>query len=119
MALGWFTNHFYIKTVAYENVINIHKYKPVIILILGLIGSFFLMGSTANLDTGKRNPKWHTFCASKFFIFTVLSQLLNTALFSKLYFSFKAVSKTLVYLKLFQAFLIFLQIYISVQYGAF
>ena len=67
-ALGWFTNHFYLKSIAYEKVININKYKPQVILVIGLMGSFLLMGSTANIDTGKQNMKWHTACASSFLL---------------------------------------------------
>lgn len=69
-------------------------------LVLGMMGAFLLMGSTANLDTGQRNEKWHTECASKFFIITILAQLYNTVVFSHLYFVHNAVSRTTTYLKL-------------------
>lgn len=116
-ALGWFTNHFYLKTIAYERVININKYKPQVILVIGLMGSMSLMGSTANIDTGKQNMNWHTACASTFFVTTLVAQMLNTLLFMKLSFSFNAVNKTLVYCKIFQLTLIFIQVYITSTYG--
>ena len=113
MALGWFTNHFYMKSVAMEHIVDIRKYRPQVILILGLVGSMFLMGSTANIDTGKNNGKWHTFCASKFFITTVVAQLLNAGLYAKLHFKHNMFSKNLVYAKLFMGFLIILQLVIA------
>ena len=51
-------------------------------MVMGIIGGMLLMGSTANLDTGRTHPKWHTFCASKFFIFTLLALIYNTVLYS-------------------------------------
>jgi len=75
-----------------------------------MMGAFLLMGSTANIDTGQHNSKWHTECASKFFIFTVLAQLYNTIVFSHLYFVHKAVSKTTTYLKLIHLVLLILQL---------
>lgn len=81
LALGWLTNHFYLRSIAREKAFNIAKYHPEISMILGLIGSMLLMGSTANIDTGKSNGKWHGFCASNFFIFTILAQIYNTVIF--------------------------------------
>jgi hypothetical protein len=49
--LGWLANHYYLLTVGYENVINMHKYKLSIMTGAGIIASCFLMGSTANIDT--------------------------------------------------------------------
>ena len=106
ICLGWFTNHFYLQTLAQEKVINIHKFKSIIMLVIGIMGAFCLMGSTANIDTGKHNSEWHTWCASHFFILTLIAQIYNTVIFCNLYFIHKAVSKTLTYLKLFQAFLL-------------
>lgn len=119
MVLGWFANHFYIQTVGVENVINIHKYKPTIMLVIGMMGSFLLMGSTANIDTGERNNKWHTECASKFFICTLIAQIYNTAIFSHLYFAHKAVSKTTTYLKLIHLGLLLFQLYESSKSNLF
>ena len=67
------------------------------------MGGFLLMGSTANIDTGKQNTDWHVTCAGYFFKVTMIAQLLNTALYMKLCFSFNAVSKNLTYLKIVQA----------------
>ncbi len=79
-------------------------------LVMGMMGSFLLMGSTANIDTGQQNTKWHTECASNFFIFTVVSQVYNTAIFSHLYFAHKAVSRTTTYLKLLHLGLLIIQL---------
>lgn len=78
-----------------------------------MMGAFLLMGSTANIDTGKRNSKWHTFCASKFFILTVASQIYNTLIFAHLYFKYKAVNKNLTYAKIFHLFLLLVQFYVA------
>lgn len=88
-------------------------------LVLGMMGAFLLMGSTANIDTGKHNSKWHTFCASRFFILTVVAQIYNTYVFTHLYFKHKAVSKILTYLKLFHLFLILVQLYAATQKNYF
>lgn len=90
-----------------------------IMLVIGIMGAFFLMGSTANIDTGKRNQKWHTFCAQKFFILTVVAQIYNTCIFAHLYFKHKAVNKYLTYAKLFHMSLILLQLYIASQKNYF
>ena len=84
-----------------------------IMLVMGLMGAFLLMGSTANIDTGKRNQKWHTFCAGHFFMFTVAAQLYNTAIFAHLYFKHKAVSMISAYLKLFHLFCVLVQLAIA------
>jgi hypothetical protein len=83
------------------------------------MGSLLLMGSTANIDTGKQNMKWHQACASSFFVTTLLAQLLNTLLFAKLSFGFNAVNRNLVYLKIVNFVLIIIQIYITSTYGTF
>lgn len=119
LCLGWFTNHFYLHTVGMEKVINIRKYKPSIMLVIGMMGAFCLMGSTANIDTGEHNSKWHTSCAGKFFMFTLIAQIYNTVVFTHLYFVHKAVSKLLTYLKLFQTTLLLIQFYIALENGLF
>ena len=103
--------------MCYENVIKINKYWVKSVLILGIMGSFLLMGSTANIDTGKQNMHWHTACASSFFVTTLIAQMLNTFIFMKLLYSFNAVNKTLVYCKILQLLLIFIQVYITSTYG--
>lgn len=82
-------------------------------LVTGMMGAMFLMGSTANIDTGKHDSKWHTFCAQKFFLLTLLSQIYNTCVFVHLYFKHKAVNKYLTYLKLAQIVLILIQLYMT------
>jgi hypothetical protein len=86
---------------------------------MGIMGGMLLMGSTANLDTGKRHPKWHTFCASKFFIFTLLALIYNTVLYCIVYSKIKTVSLTNIYLKLALVAAILIQLFISLEYGSF
>lgn len=81
------------------------------------MGSFFLMGSTANIDTGKQNMHWHTACASSFFVTTLIAQMLNTLMFVKLMYTYNVVNKTLTYCKIIQLLLIFIQVYITSTYG--
>lgn len=88
-------------------------------LVMGIMGAFLLMGSTANIDTGKHNSKWHTFCASKFFILTVAAQIYNTCVFAHLYFKYKAVSKVLTYAKIFHLVLVLIQFYVANQKNYF
>ena len=51
--MSYFINHFWLKSLAYSSVFNLKKYKPEVTMGFGIIGGMFLMGSTANLDTGK------------------------------------------------------------------
>jgi hypothetical protein len=86
---------------------------------MGIIGGMLLMGSTANLDTGKRHPKWHTFCASRFFIFTLLALIYNAVLYCIVYAKIKTVSVLNLYFKVVLVALTVLQIVISSMYGEF
>ncbi len=70
------------------------------------MGSFLLMGSTANIDTGKMNNDWHVTCAGFFFYVTMIAQLLNTAMYMKLTFINKVCNKYLTYVKMIQAAII-------------
>jgi hypothetical protein len=117
IALGWLTNHFYLKTISKEQVFRIDKYHPEIPMILGMIGAMLLMGSTANIDTGKRDGKWHTFCASKFFIFTLVAQIYNTVVCSIVYSKIKTLSRVNLYCKQGLVGLMLVQLYISTSYG--
>lgn len=92
MMLGWFTNHFYLKSVCKEQAFNLRQYYPEISLVLGLMGGMLLMGSTASIDTGKMNTHLHTFCASNFFIFTLAAQVYNAIVYTFVYKNTKAVS---------------------------
>jgi len=51
--LGWFTNHFVMRTICLENGINFGKYRPGIPLVFGIMGGLFLTGNTSTIDTGK------------------------------------------------------------------
>ena len=92
MMLGWFTNYFYLQSIARDHVFNVKQYYPQLNVVLGLIGGMLLMGNTATIDTGKMNEKWHTSCASSFFIFTLTAQVYNAIIYSLVYSKTKAVS---------------------------
>jgi len=78
-----------------------------------------LMGSTANIDTGKANGKWHGFCASNFFVFTILAQIYNTVIFWIVSEKIQTVSKNNLYLKLFVLGLLIVQLLIAIQDGIY
>lgn len=115
--LGWLTNHFYLKSICQEAAFRLDSYYPQIPLILGMMGGMLLMGSTANLDTGKRHPKWHTFCASHFFIFTLIALIYNTVVYFLVQRKVKTVSVSNLYFKIALVAAIFVQLYISSAYG--
>lgn len=50
--LGWITNLVYLKTIASEQIFNLHPYRLNIMTAIGIIGSISLMASTALIDTG-------------------------------------------------------------------
>lgn len=117
--LGWLTNHFYLKSISREAAFRIETYHPEIPLLMGMIGGMLLMGSTANIDTGKRNGKWHTFCASRFFIFTLLALIYNTVLYYIVHSKIGKVSTSNLYFKIALAAAMVLQLYVSLEYGEF
>lgn len=119
IVLGWLTNHFYLKSICKEAAFRLDKYLPQIPLILGMIGGMMLMGSTANLDTGKQSSNWHTFCASRFFLFTVLALIFNTVLYYIVHSKIGKVRTANLYFKLVMLGAIVLQLYISATYGEF
>lgn len=90
--LGWLTNYFYLLTLGREHAFNVRQYYPQVGLVAGIMGGLLLMGNTATIDTGKMNDKWHTFCASNFFIFTLAAQVYNAIVYSLVYQKTKAVS---------------------------
>ena len=110
MILGWFVNHFVLRTICQEEGINIRKYHPEVTLVFGTMGGIFLMGNTANLDTGYQNTKLHVFCAGRFFIFTILAQIYNTIIVALLSKKTKLISKWNLYLKYFVLILFLLQV---------
>jgi hypothetical protein len=107
--LGWFTNHFVLQTVCREQGINIRKYHAWIPLLIGSMGGMFLMGNTASIDTGYMNGKLHGFCASKFFILTIVAQVYNTVIVADLCKRTTSVSKFNLYLKYFVLFMLAVQ----------
>lgn len=81
------------------------------------MGGMLLMGSTANIDTGKRNGKWHTFCASKFFLLTLLALIYNTVLYWIVHSKIGKVNVPNLYFKLALVGAMLLQLYISLHFG--
>jgi hypothetical protein len=87
-------------------------------MIMGMMGSMGLMGSTASIDTGIRNQDWHTRCASTFFVFTFFAQTYNTIICSIVRYKIKNLNLANVYLKLLLLALNIIQLYISSHHGA-
>jgi len=108
--LGWLTNHFYLRSIARENAFPLYQYYPQIPMICGMIGAMLLMGSTANIDTGKERGDWHSFCASTFFVFTLIAQIYNTTICTMIYLRIKVLSLANVVFKLILLVLIVLQV---------
>lgn len=77
------------------------------------------MGSTANIDTGIVNSKWHTFCASRFFIFTLAAQVYNSVIYWIVHCKIGKVNTLNLYFKLFLSFLLLVQLIISIKYGVY
>lgn len=92
MALSHLICYFWVMTLGYEKVFNIGKYKPQYGAVMGVAGALFLMGSTANLDTGKHNTGWHVFCAGNAFVWSIFSGWYHTYISCVLYSKTKAVS---------------------------
>lgn len=110
LALSYFVNHFWIRTVGIENGFRVNKYKPQISLILGTMGAFLLMGSTANLNTGKHNTHWHESCAKSFFFLSIFGNVYNSFVIGMLaYNKLKGVSKMSAILKIILAILTLVQ----------
>lgn len=80
---------------------------------MGITGSLFLMGSTANLDTGKHNTNWHVFCAGNFFVWNILSVWYYTYACAVLYTKVKAGGKISLIAKLVVSGLILIQVYLD------
>lgn len=116
-AMGWFTNYFYLKTISRDHAFNIGKYHPEVVVVIGLMGTFLLMGNTATIDTGKMNEKWHETCASTFFIFTLTAQVLNAIMYSVVYANIKTVSYNNILFKYFLIVLLALQGLLSLFQG--
>jgi hypothetical protein len=82
-------------------------------LVIGILGSIALMGSTALIDTGHQNMTWHQHCAATFFVLTIIAQLYNTVIYSMLWYKNKFGNVILVYTKIVIAILFIIQIYLS------
>jgi len=87
-------------------------------MILGVMGAMLLMGSTANLDTGKSDGHWHTSCASSFFIFTLVALVYNTFIGWIVYKNIKTLSIVNLYFKTAIFASILFQLLLSQIYGA-
>lgn len=115
--LGWFVNHFFIRSLCLEQGFRIKKYRPEISLILGEMGGVGLMGSTANIDTGIRNGTWHQHCAAVFFLFTTLAIFYNTFIYWVVERKTSCIGKRSMNTKLLLVLAMLLQALISYKYG--
>lgn len=97
---------------------RLERYQPKVCMIIGMMGAMLLMGSTANLDTGKRHNSWHTSCASSFFVLTLVAQIYNTVICCLVRLKIKTISLNNLYFKLVLFALNMVQYYISTNYGA-
>lgn len=95
---------------------KIIRYLPSISVILGVAGALCLMGSTATLDTGKHNMKWHTTCATSFFILTILACLYNTFISVMVQRKTRAFKKGGLYVKYFITMLMVVWLYLALFY---
>ena len=77
---------------------------------MGIAGAMFLMGSTANLDTGKHNTNWHVFCAGNFFVWSIFSVWYHTYISVVLYTKAKAGEKIPTIIKVVLSILILIQV---------
>lgn len=118
MVLGWLGNHFFIKSVAREQAFRLEKYYPEVGMIMGIMGGMFLMGSTANIDTGIRNHSWHQRCAAAFFLFTSLALFYTTFLSWVVFRKLKAISVESMLMKGALFMLMVVQAGLSWKYGA-
>lgn len=78
-------SYFWVLQTAYDSVYNVRKLYPGFGTVLGIAGSMFLTASTALLDTGEHSTRWHVFCATTFFILTILSVWYHTCVSLVLY----------------------------------
>ncbi len=77
------------------------------------MGTFYLFGSTATIDTGKMNMKLHVHCAGMFFILTIASCMYNTVICWAVYQGTKKISKISIALKLILSGLLAFQLYLE------
>lgn len=117
IVLGWLTNHFYLKTISKEGGYNIRKIYPEIGMVMGVMSGLFLMGSTANIDTGVRDGVWHQHCAAAFFLFISLAIFYNTFVYYSIYQNTNKISKFSMVLKAIFVVSMVIQGWISAKYG--
>lgn len=117
LILGYLTNNFYLRTIAKENNWRLTPFLPTLAMILGIMGGLALMGSTANSDTGQRNPHWHQRCAMTFFLASILATWLNNIMGWIVYLNIKTLNKKLLIVKTVNSLLIYLQAVISALYA--
>ncbi len=117
--LGWLTNNFWLKTIARESTYNIRKIYPEIGMVMGMMSGLFLMGSTANIDTGKRDGVWHQHCAAAFFVFISLAIFYNTFVYYSVYKNTNKISKFSMGVKAIIVVSMIIQGYISAEYGSY
>lgn len=77
------------------------------------MGTLYLFGSTATIDTGIMNNKLHIHCAGMFFILTIASCLYNTLLCVLVYRATKKISQISISLKVIIAVLLIFQLYLQ------
>lgn len=116
LILSWLINHFWVRQVSELANFKVLRFLPQIGLIFGIMGALGLMGSTANIDTGTHNSRWHTTCASIFFIGAGLSSTYNTFVATAMCY-YGVISKKDYLPKLILTVLLFIQVYISNHHG--
>ncbi len=119
IVLGWLTNCFYLKTISRESSYNIRSVHPEIGMVMGVMAGLFLMGSTANIDTGIRSGDWHRHCAQAFFLFISLAIFYNTFVYYSLYQNTKKISKFSMISKVIIVVSMVIQAWISAKYGSY
>lgn len=88
-------------------------------MIMGMMGSIFLMVSTACLDTGYREGKLHNHCAAFFFVMSLFAIQYNTVLYWLVYNNTKGVDRTLLWIKTAIAIFLIIQVILTSKYGSY
>ena len=110
LILSHILSYFWVIQTAHDHAFNISKHKPGVGIVMGIAGAMFLMGSTANLDTGKHNTNWHVFCAGNFFVWSIFSVWYHTYISVVLYTKAKAGEKIPTIIKVVLSILILIQV---------
>jgi hypothetical protein len=88
-------------------------------MVVGIMGGLLLMGSTANIDTGVMNGKWHNFCAAQFFFVTLVALIYNTFILWVIHSKVGKVNVPNLYVKTILAVAILVQLYINFTYSQY